>query len=61
MADMMKDAHSAGWDSLEGAILEHLGIKDEECNGIENVITDLVNRCKGFKAWRTRYVAGRKR
>lgn len=61
LAEMMKNAHSAGWDSLEGAILEGLGLKDEECNGIENVIKDLVNRCKGFKAWRTRYVSGRMR
>jgi hypothetical protein len=55
------DAWSKGWDSLEGALLDQLGIKDEECNGIENVIKDLVNRCKGFKAWRTYHVARRKR
>ena len=57
----LEDAHSRGWDSLEGAILGHLGILDQECNGLENVIKDLVNRCRGFKAWRTHYVKGRMR
>ena len=58
---MLKDEHSKGWDSLEGAILIGLGINDQECNGIEAVIKDLVGRCRGFKAWRTSYVKGRKR
>ena len=44
-----------GWDSLEGAILKHLGIKDTACNGVENIIKDLVKKCDGFKEWRKLY------
>jgi len=50
------EAYSGGWDTHEGSLLDILGITDAECNGIDNVIIDLVKRCRGFKAWRSRYV-----
>jgi hypothetical protein len=50
--------YSEGWDSLEGAVLGHLGIQDLECQGIEGVVKDLVKRCAGFKAWRKKFLQG---
>ena len=54
----LEAAYSKGWDSHEGSLLKILGIRDLECQGIDQIVADLVKRCSGFKEWRRRYKDG---